>query len=102
MESLQQILAVFFVLALLGGTLYWLRSRGLAHFSLGRFSLKTPRGTAARRMQTIDRLSLTPQHSLHLVRVGTQVLLIAVSPGGCTVVEGSGWDAAKGERTQVA
>ena len=40
-------------------------------------------------MQAIERLSLTPQHSLHLVSVGGRVLLIAVSPGGCTVLDGS-------------
>ena len=102
MESLQQTLAVFFVLVLLGGTLFWLRRRGLAQVSLGRFSLGSGGGTKTRRMQSIERLSLTPQHSLHLVRVSNQVLLIAVSPGGCTVVDGKGWDVSKDERTLVA
>jgi flagellar biogenesis protein FliO len=96
MESVQQILVVSLVLALLGGTLYWLRSRGLAHFSL----LKAG-GAKARRMQTIDRLSLTPQHSLHLVRVSNQVLLLAASPGGCSVIDGSLWEVSNDERTAV-
>lgn len=107
MESLQQILAVFFVLVLLGGTLYWLRTRGMARFSSGRFSLGSfslgvSGGAKTRRMQTIDRLSLTPQHSLHLVRVDGRMLLIAVSPGGCSIIEGSGQEVSKDERSCVA
>jgi flagellar biogenesis protein FliO len=85
MEAIQQALVVVFVLGLLGGTLYWLRSKGLARFNgkgIGR-----PGG---RRMQSIERLALTPQHSLHLVSVSGRVLLIAVSPGGCSVLDGSG------------
>jgi flagellar biogenesis protein FliO len=82
MEWIQQALTVFFVLALLGGTLYWLRSKGLAQFAVK----GAARGNS-RRMQSIERLSLTPQHSLHLVSVGEKVVLIAVSPGGCSVLD---------------
>ena len=32
-------------------------------------------------------LPLTPQHSLHLVSVAGRTLLVAVSPGGCMVVD---------------
>jgi flagellar biogenesis protein FliO len=39
-------------------------------------------------MKTIERLPLTAQHSLHLVSVGGRTLLVAVSPGGCSVIEG--------------
>jgi flagellar biogenesis protein FliO len=83
MEAIQQTLVVVFVLALLGVTLYLLRSKGLARFNginMGRAN--------ARRMQSVERLALTPQHSLHLVNVGGRVLLIAVSPGGCSLLEG--------------
>ena len=92
MESLQQTLAVVLVLGILAGTLYWLRSRGLARFTLR----SSGRGNNSR-MQTIDRLPLTPQHSLHLVRVAGQVLLIAVSPGGCAVIDNSAWQPANGK-----
>jgi flagellar biogenesis protein FliO len=82
METIQQTLVVLFVLGLLGATLYWLRSQGMARFNgkIGR--------AGARRMQTIERLALGPQHSLHLVNVSGRVLLIAVSPGGCSVLDG--------------
>ncbi len=83
METVQPILAIVFVLALLGGTLYWLRVKGLVRFS----------GTAivrqsSKHMQALERLSLTPQHSLHLVSVDGRTLLVAISPGGCTVIDG--------------
>jgi flagellar biogenesis protein FliO len=90
MESVQQILAVLFVLGLLGGTLLWLRSRGLV-----RFAGVGVKRSGGRRMQSLERLPLTPQHSLHLVSVSGRVLLIAVSPGACTVLDGSTWDIAK-------
>jgi len=83
METVQQICAVLFVLGLLGGSLYWLRSRGMAQFTGGGLG----RG-AKRRMHSLERLALTPQYSLHLVDVGGRVVLIAVGPGGCSILEG--------------
>jgi flagellar biogenesis protein FliO len=82
MEAIQQTLVVVFVLGLLGATLYWLRGQGIARFN-GKGVVR-----GARRMQTIERLPLSPQHSLHLVKVGGRTLLIAVSPGGCSLLDG--------------
>jgi flagellar biogenesis protein FliO len=87
MEGVQQILSVLFVLGLLGGTLFWLRSKGVA-----RFTGTGLRRSGGRRMQSLERLPLTAQHSLHLVSVSGKVLLIAVSPGGCSVLDGIGGD----------
>ncbi len=84
MDTIQPILAVLFVLALLGGTLYWLRAKGLARFS-GNGIIRQ----SSKQMQVLERVSLTPQHSLHLVSIGGRTLLVAVSPGGCTVIEGA-------------
>jgi flagellar biogenesis protein FliO len=86
MDTLQPVFAVLFVLGVLGGALYWLRAKGLARFNgkgIGR--------TGARQMRVLERLPLTPNHSLHLVIVGGQRLLVAVSPGGCTVVDAAAW-----------
>lgn len=86
MEALQPVLAVLFVLGVLGGALYWLRAKGVARFNgngIGR--------SGARQMRVIERLVLTPQHSLHLVTVGGRRLLVAASPGGCTVVDAATW-----------
>jgi flagellar biogenesis protein FliO len=82
MEGFQQVAAVLFVLGLLGGTLYWLRGKGAVTFAGKGF------GRAGnRQMKSIERLPLTAQHSLHLVNVGGRTLLIAVSPGGCSLLE---------------
>jgi flagellar biogenesis protein FliO len=38
-------------------------------------------------MERIERLMLSPQHSLHLVRVAGRALLVGVSPAGIQVLE---------------
>jgi flagellar biogenesis protein FliO len=94
MESIQQALSVIFVLGLLGGALWWLRRRGMAQFAF-----KAP-GTGKRRsIQVIERMTLTPQHSLHLVRVADRTMLIAASPAGCSILEG--FSAAVAERVEI-
>jgi len=83
MESMQQALSVLLVLGLLGGALWWLRSRGMAQSAF-----KTAGRGKGRSIQVIERMSLTPQHSLHLVRVEDRTMLIAASPSGCSILEG--------------
>ena len=79
MEAVQQILSVVFVFSLLALVAWALRGRG----NLLRFA-HTPKGESP--LERIDRLILTPQHSLHLVRLSGKELLIATHPQGCTVV----------------
>jgi flagellar biogenesis protein FliO len=82
MEPLQQAAAVLLVLTLLGATLYGLRAKGLA--------LIMPRRSGMgnrRQLESIERLPLTPHHSLHLVRVEDRTVLIAVSPNGCSILD---------------
>jgi len=85
MESIRQVLAVLLVLGCLGGTLYWLRSKGAARLSVRGFGR-----SANRQMRLLEQLRLAPQHSLHMVKVGDKVLLVALSPGGCSVLSASG------------
>jgi flagellar biogenesis protein FliO len=84
MEAFQQATAVLLVLVLLGATLYALRGKGLAMMMSRRVT-----GAGHRQLEAIDRLPLTPNHSLHLVRVEDRTVLIAVSPGGCSIVDRS-------------
>jgi flagellar biogenesis protein FliO len=85
----QQVLAVCLVLGLLGAALWLLRSRGLAHF-------RPPiRRKSSRHLEAIARLPLTPQHSVHLIRVSDHAILLALSPSGCTLVESVPWNQAK-------
>ena len=80
MELTEQIAAILGVFALLGGMLWFLKRRGLANFP-GR------RGGTGRRLEVLERISLTPQHAVHLVRVAGKVLLIGTAPSGCTLLD---------------
>jgi flagellar biosynthetic protein FliO len=80
MEAMEQMMAVVVVLALLAATLWWLRRRGLAGMNFA------PRHTR-RRLESLERLALGPQHVLHLVRFRDRALLVASSPGGCILLE---------------
>jgi|SRR5271169_231756 len=82
----QQVLAVFLVLALLAATLWLLRSRGLAHYR------GPARRKSAKHLESIARLPLAPQHSVHLVRVADHAILLALSPSGCTMIERLAWN----------
>ena len=79
MEVIEQIAAVGGVLTLLLATLWWLRRHGFAAVSLG----KKPDG---RKLECVERLTLGPQQTLHLVRLGETALLVASSPAGCSLV----------------
>jgi flagellar biogenesis protein FliO len=75
---LQQFLAVFLVLALLIGALWLARRKGFA-------SVRLPlvRSSAAtRNMQVVERVTLSAQHSLHLVSLGGRLIVVGVSPAG--------------------
>lgn len=80
MDLIEQMSAVALVLLLLGGTLWWLRRRGVAVLSF------KARGHG-RRMECLERLPLGPQHALHLVRLGDAELLVASSPSGCALIK---------------
>jgi flagellar biosynthetic protein FliO len=80
MEFVQQLAAVGAVLTLLAITLWWLRRRGFA-------AMLPLKRTTGRRLECLERLSLGPQHTLHLVRVGDTALLLASTPAGCALVQ---------------
>jgi flagellar biogenesis protein FliO len=92
MDTLRQAGGAVAVLALLLLCLWWLRRKGLA----------TPvwrgPGRVGRQLESIERLPLTPNHSLHLVRWGAHDLLIASSPAGCVVLQRGGAAASNQER----
>ena len=82
MELREQLLAIGMVLAMLCGGLWLLKRKGLAHPSLRRATR-----SGEPRMELLDRLALSPQHSLHLVRVGQRTVLVGLSPAGCSLFE---------------
>jgi len=80
MELVRELAAVGGVLTLLVATLWLLRRRGFA-------GLLPVQRTAAKRLECLERLSLGPQHTLHLVRMGDTALLLASTPAGCALVQ---------------
>jgi len=82
MEMFEQLSIVAIVLAILCGGLWVLKRKGWAQTSLRR-----SRGDGQPRLELIDRLALTPQHSLHLVRLADRTLLVGLSPNGCNLLD---------------
>jgi len=82
MDVLQQLSAVAVVLGILCGGLWLLKRKGWAHAAM-----RGPRGDGQPRLEVVDRLALTPHHSLHLVRLADRTLLIGLSPNGCNLLE---------------
>lgn len=82
MDTIGQLTAIAAVLGLLGATSWWLRKKG------GRVALGHRGG---RRLQSMERLPLGPQQTLHLVRFGERALLVAASPAGCVLLDSTAW-----------
>jgi flagellar biogenesis protein FliO len=78
---LRQVLSVLLVFSLLGAVLWALRRGGRISFS--GFARKQGH---TRSMIAVERLALTPQHSLHMVRVNGREFVVATHPQGCTLV----------------
>lgn len=81
MDVLQGVTIALLVIAALAGTITglqrkgWVRVAGLTGGTRGQ----------PRRMEAVERLTLTPQTSLHLVRVDGRLMLVSCGPGGCSI-----------------
>jgi flagellar biosynthetic protein FliO len=82
MEMFQQLFAIFVVLGVLCGGVWLLKRKGFAYSRARR-----PNGAGHPRLEVLDRLALSPNHSLHLVRMADRTLLIGLSPNGCNLLE---------------
>jgi flagellar biogenesis protein FliO len=76
MDFLQPLAAIGFVLALLGAALFLLKKRGAVSF----------RGPGPKRMESVERLALGPQHSLHLIRLDGKSILVATAPTSVQII----------------
>jgi len=81
MDIVQPLAAIILVMALLGGALLLLKRRGAASLRIPGVSVSAPR-----RLELVERISLGPHHSLHLVRAGGRLLLVATAPTSCQVL----------------
>jgi flagellar biogenesis protein FliO len=83
MDVLRQALSVLLVFSLLGAMLWVLRRSGKLSF---RGLAKARALGNTRSMIAVERLALTPQHTLHIVRINGSEVLLATYPQGCSVV----------------
>jgi flagellar biogenesis protein FliO len=83
MDVLRQVFSVLLVFSLLGAALWALRRGGKVSFQ-GFARKRIPGNTKS--MVAVERLALTPQHTLHLVRINGREVLVATHPQGCSVV----------------
>jgi hypothetical protein len=85
MDVFRQVFSVLLVFSLLGAALWALRRSGRVSFQ-GFLARKRVLGQQGRSMVAVERLALTPQHSLHIVRINGREVVVATHPQGCTVV----------------
>lgn len=78
---MQQFLAVIFVLLSLWGAVWYFRRKGFAVRSAPLLGRKQTHP-----IEQVDRMRLTPQHSIHLLSVEGRKLLVGVHPQGITVL----------------
>jgi flagellar biogenesis protein FliO len=77
MELFQQGLALVVVFGLLGTALWFVKGR----------QVPTLRVRGNRKMQVVERVALTPQHTLCLVKVGEKLVLIGTAPTSCQLIQ---------------
>lgn len=74
-----------------GGVLGLLALAAWALHRRGWLRLRFAAGQRSFPLEAQERLMLGAQHTLHLVRAGDKGLLLAVYPGGCTLLESRPW-----------
>jgi flagellar biogenesis protein FliO len=79
-EVVQQVFAVLFVFGLLGLAVWKLRAGGPRRFSW-------PRGRSqAQSLEAVERIALTAQHAVHLLRIHGRELVVVTHPHGCALL----------------
>jgi flagellar biogenesis protein FliO len=86
MDLARQLLAVLLVLGLLAAALWWLRQKAGV-----RFAGVVGRSGRQRQVVLVEKVSLTPQHALHLIHVADRALLVGTGPSGCGLIEALNW-----------
>lgn len=82
MDVIRQFVAIALTLALLAGSLWWLRKKGFAQWR---------RARPNQMMEIIESRSLGSGHALHLVRIADRAVALATHHGGCTLLETRPW-----------
>ena len=87
MDVLRQVFSVLLVFSLLGVVLWLLRRSGTISFQgLARMRVLGYSTDHTRSLIAVERLALTPKHTLHLVCIHGREVLVATHPQGCSVL----------------
>ena len=81
MEMITQIASIVLVLGLLFGVRYWLNRNG------AQLPLLRVRSAVRDKARLVESLRLSHQHSLHVVRIDESILVLALHPSGCTLLQ---------------
>jgi flagellar biosynthetic protein FliO len=80
MEDLyRQLFGIVIVLGALMALLWYARKRGFARLNIGT-------GGSNRLLKVVERVPLTPQHTLFVVTVSDRTMLLSSSPGSCQLI----------------
>jgi hypothetical protein len=87
----RQILSLMVVFSLLGLTVWKLgrRRQTFSGQTLWSKIFTRKAGSSERVLESVERLVLTPQHTLHVLRFHGQQMLVATHPQGCTLLDGA-------------
>ncbi|MGI8742872.1 MAG: flagellar biosynthetic protein FliO [Bryobacteraceae bacterium] len=81
MDLIRESLGITIVFALLWAALWLLKRKGAIHMGP-----PVKRGGRPHCVEVIDKIRLTPQHSVHVVQVGDRQIVLGVHAGGFTVI----------------
>ena len=81
MDVVQQFLAVAITLGGLVALVWMAKKKGWAQVRM------RARAGLSKRLEVIDQLALTPNHSIHLIQLADRTLLVGLSPNGCNLLE---------------
>jgi flagellar biosynthetic protein FliO len=81
MDAVRPVLSVLVVLGMVLAAAWWLRrANGAARVGFFRMGGSTPT------MRILERLPLTPQHTLVLVELSNERLVLGIHPAGVTII----------------
>lgn len=84
MDLIPQVISIATVMALLATAVWWIRRRaGTARDSIGGGKKQNQA-----RLEVVEQIRLTPQHSIHLVRWAGREMLVGLAPGSWGVLCG--------------
>ena len=90
MDVIRDVFSVLAVFGLLGAALWALRRGAVTGWGgavrgwPGAFARQAQ--GKSKSLETVERMALTPQHSLHLVRIHGRELVVATHPQGCALL----------------